>query len=82
MYYLYILRSTTRAFSYIGTTNNLQRRVQQHNLGYSKSTKSYHPFKLVHVEQFESLTEARKREWYLKCTPEGGKEKKRLIAGG
>jgi len=68
--------------SYVGTSRDVRKRLDQHNAGYSKSTKPYRPFVLVHVEGFDTLAEARKREWYLKCTPAGGKEKAHLIAGG
>jgi len=82
MYYLYILRSISKSFIYVGTTRDLNRRLRDHNLGRNKSTQAYRPFVLAHIESFEILSDARKREWSLKCTPTGGKEKKRLAAGG
>ena len=82
MYCVYIIQSLTTGRLYVGTAQDLEKRLRQHNAGYSKSTRAYRPFRLAHVEPFEELSDARKREWYLKCTPAGGKEKKRLIAGG
>jgi len=81
-YYVYILRSLSGRATYVGTARNLEHRLRQHNAGYSRSTKAHRPFELVHVEAFDTLSEARKREWELKCTPAGGKDKRRLIAGG
>ena len=63
---LYILRSTTDGFRYIGITENLERRLSQHNDGFSKSTKPHRPFKLVLCEEHDDYNEARKREVFLK----------------
>jgi putative endonuclease len=82
MYYVYILRSVPKGTLYVGTTRDVARRLHQHNAGYSRSTAAYRPFEIVHTESYETLREARKREWHLKCTPAGGKEKRRLAAGG
>jgi putative endonuclease len=79
MYYLYILQSEKRRYSYVGTTDNLERRLFQHNNGKSKATKPYRPFLLVHKEEFITLAEARKKEWFYKCTPQGGKLKRKIL---
>jgi len=79
MYYLYILKSLKTGKLYTGTTSNLDRRVYQHNSGESKSTRSGVPYTLVYYESFETLSEARKKEWELKYTPWGGKLKKKLV---
>ena len=80
MTYLYILQSQKRKYSYVGVTHNLKRRLAEHNNGNNKSTRPYRPFNLVHQEEFKTLSEARKREWFLKCTPQGGKLKRKLLA--
>ena len=82
MHYVYVIRSETKGTLYVGTTRDVQERLRRHNAGRNKSTRAHRPFHVVHVEACETLAEARKREWRLKCTPGGGKEKKRLIAGG
>jgi putative endonuclease len=82
MYYVYILQNLARGTLYVGTARSVEKRLRDHNAGRTKSTKAHRPFKLVHVESFETLSEARKRERHLKCTPAGGKEKNRLAAGG
>jgi len=47
-------------------TNNLERRLGEHNSGQSKSTKARAPFQLVYNEIVESRELARKREKFLK----------------
>ena len=80
MYHLYILKSTIKNYSYVGVTNDLKRRLIEHNNGKNKSTASYRPFLLKYSEKYEILSETRKREWFLKCTPQGGKFKKKILA--
>jgi putative endonuclease len=66
MYYVYAIKSLVRNYIYVGLTNDIERRIDQHNKGENRSTKAYKPFKLIHKEQFETRVEARKREKYLK----------------
>ena len=47
-------------------TENLERRIEEHNSGKTKSTKGYRPWKLFFFEELPSRIEARKREKYLK----------------
>ena len=47
-------------------TDNLERRLSQHNKGYNKTTKFYAPFRLVLTEEYPNRKEARTREKYLK----------------
>jgi len=82
VYHVYILRSLRKGIVYVGTTRAMERRLRYHNAGYGRSTAPYRPWELVHVESYETLAEARKREWYLKCTSAGGREKRALAAGG
>jgi len=66
MFYVYVLRSLEKGRRYVGMTKHLDRRLKEHNEGKNRSTKGFKPFELVHVEEFEERTEARKREKYLK----------------
>ena len=79
MHYLYILKSLKDNKLYIGTTNNISKRVNQHNKGQSKSTKFRRPLILNYSEQYLSRSEAMKREWYFKNTAEGNKLMRKLI---
>ena len=79
MYYLYILKSQKDKKSYIGTTENIEKRLKNHNAGRVKSTKHRRPFVVIHTERFKTLSEARKKEWFYKYTPQGGKLKRRIL---
>jgi len=68
MHFLYILKSLKDNKLYIGATNNIQTRINQHNKGQSKSTKYRRPLILVYSEQYISKSEAMKREWCFKNT--------------
>ena len=66
MYYIYILRSKNRF--YTGSTNNLKRRVDEHNKGQNIATKPYVPWELVFYEAYLERFDAMRREKYLKTT--------------
>ncbi len=66
MYYLYILKSKKDDKLYIGSTNNLRRRLSDHNTGKVSSTKSRTPFELKYYEAYSLEKEARHREATLK----------------
>jgi len=66
MYFVYVLKSSIDNRFYKGMTNNLKRRVYEHNLGKNKSTKPYRPWVLVYKEEYKTSEEARKRELFFK----------------
>ncbi|MDP2855986.1 MAG: GIY-YIG nuclease family protein [bacterium] len=66
MFYVYVLRSLKNNRNYIGTTNNLKRRLQEHNSGRSKYTSLTRPFKLIYFEAFNTRASAVQRELFLK----------------
>lgn len=59
MPYVYVLRSIKDGKRYIGSTDNLNRRIRQHNEGLVLSTKNRRPLVLVYYQEFEMLYEAR-----------------------
>ena len=65
-YYVYVLKSLKNDSYYVGCTNNIERRLSEHNAGYSKSTRLNVPFKLVYKEEYNSLSDARVREQNIK----------------
>jgi putative endonuclease len=67
MYCVYILQSEKNGRFYIGHTNNLERRLQQHNAGQVKATAYMRPWRAVYTEPFDDGRLARKREWWLKA---------------
>ena len=66
MYYVYVLKSLKDGQLYKGYTSDITARIKDHNKGKIRSTKSHRPYELVHLEFFQSKTEARKRELFLK----------------
>jgi len=66
MYYVYILKSIDKNFTYIGATNDLKRRYELHNSGKVTSTKYFCPLKLLYYEAFIDKNDAFAREQYLK----------------
>lgn len=66
LYYVYVLKSMQDNNLYIGLTNNLNRRIHEHNTGLVSSTKLRRPFKSVYVEGYKSEKDARHREKNLK----------------
>ena len=66
MYHVYLLKSKKNDIFYIGYTNNIIRRLKEHNdrlIGY---TKKYSPWSLIYYESFISLEDAKIREKSLK----------------
>lgn len=67
MYFTYILECADKTL-YIGSTNDLAKRIHQHNNAKSGAhyTKIRRPVILKYSETFKTLSEARKREYELK----------------
>ena len=64
--FLYILRSTVNQRYYIGSTNDIARRLAEHNAGESKSTRFIRPLALVYHQEYPTPREARQAEYRLK----------------
>jgi putative endonuclease len=79
MYYLYILRSVKTGRLYTGTTNDPGRRLRDHRLGNTASTRNRGPWELVYLEEFPDRSAALARERQLKSL-QGGPEKFELVA--
>ena len=66
-FFVYILRCADDSL-YVGCTNNLERRIRQHNgskLG-AHYTKIRRPVVLLYSEEFKTLREAHRRETEIK----------------
>lgn len=65
-YYVYILKSKVAKKTYVGHTNNLERRVFEHDNGKSLFSKRYRPWAVFYVEDIADESEAIRREKYFK----------------
>ncbi|HKZ65608.1 MAG TPA: GIY-YIG nuclease family protein [Chitinophagaceae bacterium] len=80
-FYVYILRTSSNTL-YIGQTNNLEKRLKEHQKKSSKSAKYmryFESFELVFKEMFKTRAESMKREAQLKKWTK--KKKEALIKG-
>ena len=66
MWFAYVLECVKDRGFYVGMSSSVERRLKEHNAGYSRSTRSRLPFELIYVERCDSRLEARKREKFLK----------------
>ena len=67
MFYVYIMTNRTYGTLYVGVTNDIARRAWEHREGLVEGfTKRYGLKLLVHVEQFQSISDAIHREKRLK----------------
>ena len=67
-YVVYVLESYKDKERHTGLTTNLKRRLKEHNLGKSFSTRPGRPFKLIYAELCTNLEDAKRREKYFKMT--------------
>ncbi|MCC7159060.1 MAG: GIY-YIG nuclease family protein [Ignavibacteria bacterium] len=67
-YYVYCLYSISHDRLYIGQTDNIERRLKQHESGKAPSTKPYLPVRVVHIEELDSREKAVQRERELKSS--------------
>ncbi len=67
-FYTYVLLSLKDDKYYVGYTDDLKRRIEEHNSGKNFSTKSRRPFKLIHYEACLDENDAKQREQYFKNT--------------
>ena len=75
-YFVYILRTSSNTL-YIGQTNNLEKRLREHQNKNSKSArymKYFTSFELVYSETYNSRKEAMRRESQLKNFTKAEKE--------
>ena len=66
MYYVYILLNEAETRTYTGVTDDVNKRLAEHNAGRVQSSQPYRPYKVIHIESFETLSEARQKEKFYK----------------
>lgn len=65
-YFVYAIRSEVDKRIYVGFSEDVQKRLKEHNSGKTKSTKGYRPWNLIFMIECESRQEAREKEKYYK----------------
>lgn len=73
--WVYLLLSQKDNKTYLGSTTDLDTRINEHNSGLCRSTKFRRPLKLIYSEKYDEIRNARNRERFLK-TKLGRKELK------
>ncbi len=76
--FLYVLRSSTTGSYVIGSTNNLEEKLEHQNSAIGNGRQAAGPWECVYVEVCDSLELARQRERFLK-SEEGVEEKIRIL---
>lgn len=80
MFIVYILKNKTTGRHYIGSTNNLLRRLSEHNRGHTKSIRwQTGIWEAIYTEEYNILLEARRREKQIKSYKGGNSFKKLLM---
>ena len=72
-YFVYAIKSEKDERIYVGFSENVQRRVKEHNAGKTKSTKGFRPWALIFTQECTTRLQARELEKYYKSGI--GKEK-------
>ena len=66
MYHVYVLKSKKDNSLYVGYTNDIERRLKEHNRKLVSYTRDHSPWNLVYYETFIAIEDARLREKSLK----------------
>jgi putative endonuclease len=74
MFCVYILKSKKDRKTYVGYSENIKRRFEEHNNGLVKATKYRRPLSLIYFECFNNEKDAKKEELFLKS----GKGRERM----
>jgi putative endonuclease len=81
MFFAYVLRSEKTKKYYVGSTENLENRLAEHNSGETRSIRSGIPWQIVHTEQFETRSEAISKEKQIKARGAARYLSKNCISG-
>ena len=73
MYYVYALRSKNSRNLFVGSTQNVEQRLKQHNAGIVRLTAGKGPFTVVYTEEHPRKQDAFDKERYYR-SPKGKAE--------
>jgi len=68
MFYTYVLRSLKDGKMYIGFTQDLRKRIKEHQNGKAAATECRRPLEMIFYEAYQNKYDALRREKYLKST--------------
>lgn len=75
MFYVYLLQNNVTKETYIGSTNDIKRRLEEHNKGGKKfTTRKEGVWKVIYAEIYKSTADAKVREGKLKHHGSGKQE--------
>lgn len=80
MFYSYILKSKKDSSYYYGSTDNLKRRLTEHNSGKVTYSKAHKPYDLVWYCAFPTKTQVLAFEKYLKGSSGHAFSRKHLLS--
>ena len=80
MHYVYILLNEAKTRTYTGVSDDVEKRLKDHNEGKVKSSRPYRPYRVIYTEEFQTLSEARQREKFYKSTT-GRRRLKEMLFG-
>ncbi|OGW67627.1 MAG: hypothetical protein A3A88_04465 [Nitrospirae bacterium RIFCSPLOWO2_01_FULL_62_17] len=80
MHYVYILLNEAKTRTYTGVSDDIEKRLKEHNEGKVKSSRHYRPHRVIYTEEFQTLSEARQKERFYKSTT-GRRRLKEILAG-
>jgi len=65
MHHVYILLNDAKTRTYTGVADDVDKRLAEHNAGKVISSRPYRPYKMMHTESFEVLSEARQKNSFI-----------------
>lgn len=77
--YVYCLSNTTNREIYVGISNDVERRLGEHNKGMNRYTKAFVPWRVIFKEPHPNYQSARVREKYFKSAA-GKKHLHKILA--
>ena len=79
MWYVYVIKSLKFKYKYIGSTNDLERRLSEHNNGICEASCPYRPFELMTYIAVKGKDKAIEIERYFKTGSGAAFLKKRIL---
>ena len=67
-FYIYVLRSVEYSKTYLGMSENVDKKLLEYNSGKTRSTKPFRPWKLIYTECTGKTAEARRKEKHYMLT--------------